>query len=270
MPELVYSQNRDRLKLAEPSDRELLCRSRRTTSSRWRARGAEDPGPDPGHRPHRPRRGRGPRRRPGRLPEDLGEPGEVRPRWSPNTWIYRIATNLAIDHWRSRRSRDRAGEPIRLHLLRAAESHPTGALAELKEAEVDAIFIELAAELTEKQRLIFLLRETEGLWLRGKWRRSPVARNPRCATISSTPARSCGGSSSSAIPSTPRAETRPRSVPRDLSRLAHPRCGARCRPAVDPPAWAEARRHAAHCDRCRRAALAADPLLLFARLPERA
>lgn len=39
-------------------------------------------------------------------------------------------------------------------------------------------------------------------------------------------------------------------------------------PAVDPPTWAEARRHAAGCDRCRRAALAADPLLLFARLPE--
>ena len=29
-------------------------------------------------------------------------------RWSPNTWIYRIATNLAIDHLRSRRSRQRS------------------------------------------------------------------------------------------------------------------------------------------------------------------
>ena len=36
-------------------------------------------------------------------------------------------------------------------------------MAELKEAEVERIFVELAAELTEKQRLIFLLRETEGL-----------------------------------------------------------------------------------------------------------
>jgi hypothetical protein len=41
-------------------------------------------------------------------------------------------------------------------------------------------------------------------------------------------------------------------------------------PAADPPAWAEARLHAAHCRRCRSEALAADPLLLFARLPERA
>ncbi len=40
-------------------------------------------------------------------------------------------------------------------------------------------------------------------------------------------------------------------------------------PAAESPAWEEARRHAAHCGRCREAALAADPLLLFARLPER-
>ena len=37
-------------------------------------------------------------------------------RWSPNTWIYRIATNLAIDQLRSRRSRDRQSEPVRLHM----------------------------------------------------------------------------------------------------------------------------------------------------------
>jgi hypothetical protein len=40
-------------------------------------------------------------------------------------------------------------------------------------------------------------------------------------------------------------------------------------PEVDPPGWAEARHHAAQCSRCREAALAADPLLLFTRLPER-
>jgi hypothetical protein len=40
-------------------------------------------------------------------------------------------------------------------------------------------------------------------------------------------------------------------------------------PEADPPGWSEARRHAAQCSRCREAALAADPLLLFARLPER-
>ncbi len=40
-------------------------------------------------------------------------------------------------------------------------------------------------------------------------------------------------------------------------------------PAADLPAWAEARRHAAQCGRCRQEALLADPLLLFSRLPER-
>src|SRR5690349_11002910 len=29
-------------------------------------------------------------------------------RWSPNTWIYRIASNLAIDHLRARRSREKS------------------------------------------------------------------------------------------------------------------------------------------------------------------
>jgi len=36
-------------------------------------------------------------------------------------------------------------------------------LSELREQEVSAIFQELAASLTEKQRAIFLLREVEGL-----------------------------------------------------------------------------------------------------------
>ncbi len=40
-------------------------------------------------------------------------------------------------------------------------------------------------------------------------------------------------------------------------------------PGGDLPAWSEARRHLADCGRCRRLALAADPLLVFARLPER-
>lgn len=84
-------------------------------------------------------------------------------RWSPNTWIYRIATNLAIDHWRSRKSRERGNEPFRLHLMRRAETRALHDLASLEENEVDAIFRELAAELPEKQRTVFLLREVDGL-----------------------------------------------------------------------------------------------------------
>ncbi len=84
-------------------------------------------------------------------------------RWSPNTWIYRIATNLAIDQLRSRRSRQKSLEPIRLHLQGSLASSARHDRAQLHESEVMGIFHELAAELTEKQRTVFLLREVEGM-----------------------------------------------------------------------------------------------------------
>lgn len=84
-------------------------------------------------------------------------------RFSPNTWIYRIASNLAIDTLRSRRSRERVAEPVRHHLRAVADQRSGRDLAGLAESEVAGIFRELAAGLTEKQRLIFLLREVEGL-----------------------------------------------------------------------------------------------------------
>ena len=84
-------------------------------------------------------------------------------KFSPNTWIYRIATNLAIDHLRSRRSRERSNEPMRHHLLRVQDDSSRRDLAALQRREVKGIFQRLAAGLTEKQRLVFLLREVEGL-----------------------------------------------------------------------------------------------------------
>src|SRR6185503_877447 len=81
-------------------------------------------------------------------------------RWSPNTWIYRIVTNLSIDHLRSRKSRERHHEPYRHH-LRLVETER--GFSELQQREVEAIFNELAHGLSEKQRLAFLLREVEGL-----------------------------------------------------------------------------------------------------------
>lgn len=84
-------------------------------------------------------------------------------KFSPNTWIYRIATNLAIDHLRSRRSRERSNEPLRHHLLRVQDDSSRRDLAALQRREVKGIFQRLAAGLTEKQRLVFLLREVEGL-----------------------------------------------------------------------------------------------------------
>lgn len=85
------------------------------------------------------------------------------PRWSPNTWIYRIASNLAIDHLRSRKSRERHNEPYRVHLQDRSDTQSRRRRSELHAEEVMRIFHRLAEELTEKQRSVFLLREIEGL-----------------------------------------------------------------------------------------------------------
>ncbi len=84
-------------------------------------------------------------------------------RFSPNTWIYRIASNLAIDHLRSRRSREKSAEPVRQHLRQVADGRAQRDLSRLQQGEVAAIFRELSTDLSEKQRLVFLLREVEGL-----------------------------------------------------------------------------------------------------------
>lgn len=84
-------------------------------------------------------------------------------RWSPNTWIYRIASNLAIDHLRSRKSREKVQEPVRQHLRQVADGRAHRDLSRLQQTEVSMIFRELSAGLSEKQRMVFLLRELEGL-----------------------------------------------------------------------------------------------------------
>lgn len=85
------------------------------------------------------------------------------PRWSVNTWIYRIASNLAIDFLRSRQSRQRQLEPVRRHFSELGAVHQRAELARLGATEVQRILCELAAGLTDKQRQVFLLRELAGL-----------------------------------------------------------------------------------------------------------
>lgn len=83
--------------------------------------------------------------------------------WSPNTWLYRIATNLAIDFLRSQGSRARLDEPVRHHLHAvASEGHRRG-FARLEQDEVERILTEMLALLSERQRTVFVLREIEGL-----------------------------------------------------------------------------------------------------------
>ncbi|MGH9464304.1 MAG: RNA polymerase sigma factor [Thermoanaerobaculia bacterium] len=84
------------------------------------------------------------------------------PRYAPNTWLYRIVTNLAIDHLRARDSRERQSEPLRHHLHAVATAGHRN-LADLEQREVSRILEELAAGLSERQRAVFVLRELEGL-----------------------------------------------------------------------------------------------------------
>ena len=85
------------------------------------------------------------------------------PRWSPNTWLYRITSNLAIDHLRARRTRERRADPVRHHYLRLTHKEQPAGLERLQEKEVEEVFRELGTCLTEKQRVVFVLRAIEGL-----------------------------------------------------------------------------------------------------------
>ncbi len=80
--------------------------------------------------------------------------------WSFSTWVYRIATNLAIDALRSRDSRERTHTA---HLRVVGETVGPTAPQDLAEGEVRRIFGELTAHLSPAQRLAFVLREVEGL-----------------------------------------------------------------------------------------------------------
>ena len=81
------------------------------------------------------------------------------PTWSFSTWLYRIATNLAIDVLRSRDSRDRTHR-AQLHLV--GDTVAPEAPHRVAEGEVQRIFGELAERLTPSQRTAFVLREVEG------------------------------------------------------------------------------------------------------------
>jgi RNA polymerase sigma-70 factor (ECF subfamily) len=86
--------------------------------------------------------------------------GKYNPAWSFSTWLYRIASNLAIDLIRARESRQRTHAT---HLRMVGDSVGATALADLAEGEVRRIFDELATLLPPAQRSAFLLREVEGL-----------------------------------------------------------------------------------------------------------
>jgi RNA polymerase sigma-70 factor (ECF subfamily) len=83
------------------------------------------------------------------------------PAWAFSTWLFRIAGNLAIDALRSRGTRSRT-ENESFRLVRGGRDAvgPDGPAA-LEQQEVRRVFNACAIALSEKQRLVFVLREFE-------------------------------------------------------------------------------------------------------------
>jgi RNA polymerase sigma-70 factor (ECF subfamily) len=82
------------------------------------------------------------------------------PAWAYSTWLFRIASNLAVDALRARRSRART-EVESFRLLRGGLSAEPEGPAGLERQEIRRIFEACAAVLSEKQRLVFVLHEFE-------------------------------------------------------------------------------------------------------------
>jgi RNA polymerase sigma-70 factor (ECF subfamily) len=83
------------------------------------------------------------------------------PSWAFSTWLFRIAGNLAIDALRSRRTRART-ESENFRLLRGGRSvEESDGPADLERQEVLRVFTACSSVLSEKQRIVFVLRELE-------------------------------------------------------------------------------------------------------------
>jgi RNA polymerase sigma-70 factor (ECF subfamily) len=81
--------------------------------------------------------------------------------YSFNTWLYRISTNLAIDFFRSSRSRDKAHVGS-LQIVRRREA-ATGAetTRATEDGQVTRLFDRVSGRLSGKQKAAFVLREME-------------------------------------------------------------------------------------------------------------
>jgi RNA polymerase sigma-70 factor (ECF subfamily) len=83
------------------------------------------------------------------------------PAFAFSTWLFRIAGNLAIDALRARGTRQRTeAETFRLVKGARIGAEPDGP-TRLAESEIRRVYDACASALSEKQRLVFVLREFE-------------------------------------------------------------------------------------------------------------
>ena len=85
------------------------------------------------------------------------------PKWHPNTWLYRIATNLAIDLHRKRMRNNRHQEALHAHYLQLAENRVGHRRTSLEHREIEKLLEEILVGLSERQRLVFVLSQQQGL-----------------------------------------------------------------------------------------------------------
>ncbi len=82
------------------------------------------------------------------------------PQYAFDTWLYRMVTNVAIDFMRSRQSRDNAVNST-LRLVKTSQEAEQGVVVQRK--EVEHVFREVSAELSPKQKAIFIMREMDDI-----------------------------------------------------------------------------------------------------------
>jgi RNA polymerase sigma-70 factor (ECF subfamily) len=82
------------------------------------------------------------------------------PQFTFDTWLYRIVTNVAIDFIRSRQSRDTAVQSSLRLVKTSTDAEQT---VSMQRKEVERVFEDVSSVLSEKQKVIFVMKEMDDL-----------------------------------------------------------------------------------------------------------
>jgi RNA polymerase sigma-70 factor (ECF subfamily) len=82
------------------------------------------------------------------------------PQYTFDTWLYRIVTNVAIDFIRSRQSRDAAVQSSLRLVKTSTDAEQT---VSMQRKEVERVFEDVSSVLSEKQKVIFVMKEMDDL-----------------------------------------------------------------------------------------------------------